>query len=97
MTETDPRTEVVAPDAVERALRSYRDAGGKDDPNARAALEAALADQTFRIGDEVMRDEGGLVGVIIEIHGDEAVISWARGNSSEPVEELEHVPDAPKD
>lgn len=95
MADNEPRTEVVAPDAVDRALKTYLAAGGKDDPRMRAALKAALVDKTFRIGDEVMGDEGGLVGVIIEIHGDEAVISWARGQSSEPVSALEHVPEEP--
>lgn len=95
MASDEPRTEVVAPDVVDRALKTYLAAGGKDDPRMRAALKAALVDKTFRIGDEVMGEDGGLVGVIIEIHGEEAVISWARGKSREPVSTLEHVPEEP--
>ena len=95
MAESEPRTEVVENGAVDRAMQASRAAGGRDNPHLRDRLKAALVDRTFKIGDEVMGEDGGLVGIIIEIHGQEAVISWARGKSSEPVSELEHVPDAP--
>lgn len=92
MTHTEPRTKVVSQDVVERALASYRSAGGKDEHGMRGTLQSALQEGTFRIGDEVICHAGGLAGVIIEIHGQDAVISWAsRGKSSEPVNSLEHV------
>jgi len=83
---------------VDRALTGYRKAGGRDEAGMRAALQAALDHSHFQIGDEVICHHGSLVGVIIEIHGGDAVISWStRGKSSEPIENLEHVAhDAPE-
>ena len=96
MQDTEPRTEVVASNTFDRALASYRTAGGKNEAGLRDRLQAALANGTFKIGDEVICQEGGLAGVIIEIHGQDAVISWsARGKSSEPVSNLEHVEHKP--
>ncbi len=87
----EPKTEVVSQDAVDRALDAYRQSGGRHE-GMRESLRAALADGTFKIGDEVIGPDGGVAGVIIEIHDDEAVISWeTRGKSSEPVDTLEHV------
>lgn len=95
---SQPRTRAMKDDAVNRALEAYRKAGGRDDAGARAALKAALDENTFRVGDEVMTDQGAMVGVIIEIHDDAAVISWSmRGTSSEPVDALEHVPREPEE
>jgi hypothetical protein len=95
---SEPKTEVVSQDAVGRALDAYRKAGGQPDGGMRESLRAALAEGTFKIGDEVIGPDGGVAGVIIEIHDDEAVISWeTRGNSSESVDTLAHVgPDTPE-
>lgn len=78
-------------DVVNRALAAYRKAGGQDEARMRTALHTAL-EGDFAIGDEVICHHGSLVGVIIEIHNDQAVISWStRGKSMEPVTNLEHV------
>jgi len=85
-------TENPGKSAIDRAVAAYRAAGGKDDTQARAALEVAMAEGNFTVGDEVTTQEGGISGVIVSIDDGEAVISWStRGESVEPASALEHV------
>jgi hypothetical protein len=78
---------------IAKALAAYHAAGGVDETCVRAALEAALADDShFAVGDEVACEHGCLTGVILAIDGDVATISWLnRGKSSERLDHLVHM------
>ncbi|MGP9810299.1 preprotein translocase subunit YajC [Rhodopseudomonas sp. NSM] len=81
----------VTDDMVAKATAAFRAAGGHDDVCLRAALEAALANETFSVGDEVTA-HGSVTGIILSISGDEALISWScRGKSTTKLSELDHI------
>ncbi|MFO1151090.1 MAG: preprotein translocase subunit YajC [Alsobacter sp.] len=82
----------LTPAMVEKAIGAYRAAGGEHEETIRDALEAALELETFQVGDEVICGHGNVLGVVLSINCDEAVISWAcRGKSTEKLSDLEHV------
>ena len=91
MTEQYKLTEAM----IAKALAAYHAAGGVDDGCARAALEAAFAqDESFKVGDEVECANGCMTGVILAINGEDAQISWSyRGKSVEHLCNLAHVED----
>ncbi|PZA10178.1 preprotein translocase subunit YajC [Rhodopseudomonas palustris] len=81
----------VTDDMVAKAAAAFRAASGSEIYCLRAALEAALANQTFSVGDEVTT-QGGATGIILSINGDEAQISWScRGKTTTKLSELEHI------
>lgn len=81
----------VTDDMVAKANAAFRAAGGNQDICLRAALEAALANETFSVGDEVTA-HGSVTGIILSITGDEALISWScRGKSTTKLSELDHI------
>ena len=87
-----PGHPVITDELVTRALEAYRAAGGGEREHLRAALEAALASDTFAVGEEVTCHHGGITGVILSINGDEAVIAWySRGKSQMKLSELDHL------
>lgn len=81
----------VTEDMVAKATAAFRAAGGSDAVSLRAALEAALENQTFSVGDEVTA-HGNVTGIILSINGDEALISWScRGKTITKLSELDHI------
>ncbi|QDL96560.1 preprotein translocase subunit YajC [Rhodopseudomonas palustris] len=81
----------VTEDMVAKAAAAFRAANGSELFCLRAALEAALANQTFSVGDEVTT-QGGATGIILSINGDEAQISWScRGKTTTKLSQLEHI------
>jgi hypothetical protein len=81
----------VTDDMVAKATAAFRAAGGSEAVCLRAALEAALANETFSVGDEVTA-HGSVTGIILSIDGDEALISWScRGKTTTKLSELEHI------
>jgi hypothetical protein len=77
---------------VEKALDAYRAAGGEHDECIRDALEAALEEEIFSVGDEVVCSHGNLLGIVLSVGPHEAVISWeCRGKSIGNLRDLEHV------
>ncbi|KIZ40099.1 MULTISPECIES: hypothetical protein [Rhodopseudomonas] len=83
----------VTDEMVAKATAAFRASGGGEDICFRAALEAALADETFSVGDEVTA-HGSVTGIILSITGDEALISWScRGKSTTKLTELDHTDD----
>jgi hypothetical protein len=83
----------VTDEMVAKATAAFRAAGGGD-VCLRAALEAALADETFSVGDEVTA-HGCVTGIILSIVGDEALISWScRGKSTSKLSDLDHIDQA---
>jgi hypothetical protein len=88
---------VITEELITRALEAYRAAGGGEREHLRAALEAALATDTFAVGEEVTCRHGGITGVILAINGDEAQIAWySRGKSQMKLSELDHLGQARK-
>ena len=84
----------VTDEMVAKATAAFRAAGGGSDVCLRAALEAALAEETFSVGDEVTA-HGCVTGIILSINGDEALISWScRGKSTNKLSELDHIDEA---
>lgn len=80
---------------VERAVAAYRASGGAQYACIRAALEAALQEEHFEVGDQVTCVHGSVPGVILSIVGDEAQISWScRGKSTAKLSTLEHADQA---
>jgi hypothetical protein len=58
----------------------------------RRAVEAAIAQDTFRVGEEVTCSHGCVTGVIIAIDGEDAQISWSlRGKSTAKLCDLDHL------
>jgi hypothetical protein len=81
----------VTDEMVAKATAAFRAAGGQDGVCLRSALEAALANETFSVGDEVTA-HGGVTGIILSISGDEALISWScRGKTTRKLSELDHI------
>lgn len=77
---------------VEKAMAAYRASGGAELAGIRAALEAALQEENFEVGDQVTCVHGSVSGVILSIVGDEALISWScRGKSTAKLGTLEHA------
>jgi len=84
----------VTDEMVAKATAAFRASGGSEDVCFRAALEAALANETFSVGDEVTA-HGSVTGIILSITGDEALISWScRGKSTSKLAELDHIDEA---
>lgn len=81
----------VTDEMVAKATSAFRAAGGDEVVCLRAALEAALANGTFSVGDEVIA-HGSVTGIILSINGDEALISWScRGKWTTKLSDLEHI------
>ena len=77
---------------IAKAMAAYRASDGADDACIRAALEAALEQEHFSVGDQVTCVHGCVTGVILSIVGDEALISWScRGKSTAKLSTLEHA------
>jgi hypothetical protein len=84
----------VTDEMVAKATAAFRANGGGDNVCLRAALEAALAEETFSVGEEVTA-HGCVTGIILSIVGDEALISWScRGKSTNKLSELDHIDEA---
>jgi hypothetical protein len=84
----------VTDEMVAKATAAFRASGGDDNVCLRAALEAALAGETFSVGEEVTA-HGSVTGIILSIVGDEALISWScRGKSTNKLSELDHIDEA---
>ncbi|MBB5047386.1 hypothetical protein HNR60_002141 [Rhodopseudomonas rhenobacensis] len=82
----------VTDEMLAKAMAAYRGSGGTDDACLRAALEAALSQETFSVGDQVTCVHGSVTGIILSIVGDEALISWScRGKSTAKLATLDHA------
>jgi hypothetical protein len=85
----------VTDEMIAKALAAYRRSGAKDDDCIRAALEAALSQETFSVGDQVTCAHGCVTGIILSITDDEALISWScRGKSTAKLATLDHADEA---
>jgi hypothetical protein len=81
----------VTDEMIAKASAAFHAAAGNEIVCLRAALEAALANETFSVGDEVIA-HGSVTGIILSIEGDEALISWScRGKWTTKLSELEHI------
>jgi hypothetical protein len=78
-------------DMVARSIEDH----STDCPNEAALVEtvkeAGFIGEEFHVGDEVISSCGSVVGFILSIEGDQALISWlSRGKSVENVNTLTH-------
>lgn len=89
MTEHMPETSIL----VSNIMASFREAGlPADESCIRRAVEHAIAQDTFRVGEEVTCHHGCITGYIVAIDGDVAQIAWSgRGRSTTPLTELDHL------
>ena len=76
-----------------------------DDHETECPTEAALVEKVkdagfvgeeFHVGDEVVSTCGSVIGFVLSVEGEEALISWAcRGKSLERIENLTHCDHTP--
>lgn len=78
---------------VSNIMASFRAAGlPADEACIRKAVEHAIVQDTFRVGEEVTCHNGCVTGYIVAIDGDLAQIAWyGRGRSTTPLTELDHL------
>lgn len=78
---------------VSNIMASFREAGlPADEDCIRRAVEHAIAQDTFRVGEEVTCHHGCVTGYIVAIEGEVAQIAWSgRAKSTTPLSELDHL------
>ena len=81
---------------VLRAIEDHSTDCPKEASLVETVKNAGFVGEEFHVGDEVMSACGSVVGVVLSISGEDALISWAcRGKSVEHLVDLTHADHAP--
>jgi hypothetical protein len=80
-------------DMVLRAIESHSTDCPKEATLVETVKDVGFIGEEFHVGDEVTSTCGSVVGVVLSITGEDALISWScRGKSVEHLVDLTHVP-----